>query len=915
MPMDPERWQQIERIFIVAAELTGPALDEYLEKACGSDAALRREVLALIDADADAGTIDDSGLPKEQSALLAEGERVGAFTIREEIGAGGMGVVYRAERDDDQIQQTVAIKIIRAALFAPQLQRRFLAERQILARLDHPGIARLVDAGTTSAGLPYVAMEYVPGRPLHEHCDDSRLSLRERLRLFAKVCEAVEYAHRNLIVHRDLKPSNVLVTPEGQPKLLDFGIAKLLEEGAEDITMAQTGDGGGQLTPAYASPEHLRGESVTTATDVYSLGVVLSELLAAGRPYKVPSVSRSAWERAITDTAPVRPSQLVGKSSDAETLAQQRATTPANLERDLRGDLDALVEKATRREPEQRYAGPGEFAADVQRYLDGFPVHARRGSRRYRLAKFARRNAVAVGAAAAVLVLTVAFLITLAVYSVRLTEERDRANQQAGEAAAVSGLLIELLERASPEVTGRNDVTVREALELGSDLILKAQDNNPATQLRLCSTLALCYGHLGEFDRGMEVVDVGLERWAPRLAVDHPATLLLRFRRADLLHKSGQNQTAVEAYSNVLELWDEDLVVDDVDRADLQIGLSGVHERLWEFDEGERLAKEAVQFREQRFGLLAPETADAVLQLSSIITENGQPIEAEALLREACAVYRASPDHQDRLAGCLQSLTMTMIHQGRADEAIEIVDEGLAADKSLYGDEHPYYAKSLHHAAVTYGSLGDFDLAEQMCRRALELRKQLLGIEHELTWSTMQILAQIQVRRGEHDEARELLQEVRRQQEASPEISPEQVTNTLSFIGQIEYLSANYPKAAKTLEEAAASMRDLGFDTGRDYIQTLHDLARTYNVLNRYAEAEGVLAEMLRLAEDQMEEDAHTRVVGRGELGWAIARQGRVEQGEALLSSALDHWRRVAGEGRDTNRMQERLNTIRRGRR
>ncbi len=434
--MTPERWRQVEEIFQTAAELNGPGLDDYLTEACGGDAELRREVVSLlayeiaepprehnlqkaIKGAARSLTVDQIE-PKEPDDNLI-GRRIGVYRVISLIGRGGMGAVYLAERDDAQFNQQVAVKIIKRGMDTDFIRMRFLRERQILAGLEHPHIARLLDGGTTEEGLPYFVLEHVSGAPITDYCEANNLPVAERLKLFRQVAAAVQHAHQKLVVHRDLKPSNILVNREGAPKLLDFGIAKLL---AADTAEAPTITEQRMLTPDYASPEQVRGHSVTTAADIYSLGVVLYELLTNRRLRQFKTASPAEIERAICETEPAKPSEAVSP----ETVSAGK------LQKQLTGDLDNIVLMAMRKEPERRYQSVEQFSEDIRRYLDGLPVIARADTFTYRAGKFARRHKFGI-AAVAVVILSLTGAIAATTREARIARaERERAERHLAEA-------------------------------------------------------------------------------------------------------------------------------------------------------------------------------------------------------------------------------------------------------------------------------------------------------------------------------------------------------------------------------------------------------------------------------------------------------------------------------------------------
>ena len=418
--MTPERWRQIETVFQAVVELDPELHSAFLDQSCAGDLALRREVESLLANDLTGG--ESIRLAVEKAAVEAAqdppdrwvGRRVGAYRIIGVIGQGGMGTVYRAVRADDQFEKQVAIKVVRRGFDTEELLARFRYERQILADLDHPHVARLLDGGTTEDGLPYLVMEYIEGVPITEHCWNRQLPVEEQLKLFRLVCAAVQHAHQNLVVHRDLKPANILVTKDGAPKLLDFGIAKLLEEGTGDeatITAMRI------LTPEYASPEQIKGEAVTTMTDVYSLGLMLYEMLTGAKAHGLKGGTAAEIENVICEQQQEPPSLAVDRRKDwPEQLRRQ-------WQRQLRGDVDNIVKQALRKEPERRYHSAEQMAEDIRRHLAGFPILARREGPVIRTAKFVRRHKVAVAAAAAI-ALTLAGGNLAAAYQARQAERR-----------------------------------------------------------------------------------------------------------------------------------------------------------------------------------------------------------------------------------------------------------------------------------------------------------------------------------------------------------------------------------------------------------------------------------------------------------------------------------------------------------
>lgn len=521
--MTPESWQQIKRIFDEAVELAPSEQGRFLDAACGSDERVRREVELMLAADP-ADDLEESpfSLFDRGEEVPFHGRKIGHYRILEEVGRGGMGAVFAAVRDDGEFEQKVALKVIKSGLSTSTIVRRFRHERQILASLEHPHIARLLDGGMSDDGLPFYVMEFIEGEPIDEYCRARALGVRERLELFRQVCAAVSYAHRRLIVHRDLKPSNILVTADGRAKLLDFGIAKVLSQG--DSGTQSTATQLGLMTPDYASPEQFRGEPVTTATDVYSLGVVLYELLTGALPYDLAGLRLDQMLKVVCETEPTRPSQAVvddeWESADLRTKPmtaaadgpgqKAQAVNPPSAIRNpqaLRGDLDNIVLKALRKEPERRYESVEQFAEDIRRHLEQLPVSARPDTFAYRASKFVRRNRVGVVAASLIFLALIAGILGTA-YQARVAQrERARAEKRFEQVRKLANNVVFKYHDAIadlPGATATREMLVKDATEYLDNLSQDAQDN-PA----LAQELALAYLKIGNVQGQTNVANLG----------------------------------------------------------------------------------------------------------------------------------------------------------------------------------------------------------------------------------------------------------------------------------------------------------------------------------------------------------------------------------------------------------------------
>jgi serine/threonine protein kinase len=691
--MEAERWRRARALFEQLVEVPQAEWEARLQALCPDDAGVREEALSLLRADAQeaASTALSDRAPDllaaaaEQEERLAidrlAGTRAGPFRLVRELGRGGMGQVWLAERADGEFAQQVAIKLVRSGWDAGELLARFRAERQILASLVHPHIAHLVDGGVTPDGKPWLALEYVDGSNLREFCDTQRLDIDARLRLFLSVCEAVAYAHAHLVVHRDLKPSNVLVDTQGQAKLLDFGIAKLLDaDTAASATRV--------FTPEYAAPEQVRGEVVTTAVDVYALGLLLYELLTGRRPYKLENSTPAAYERAILEQEPTRPSVAVTREGeDADALAAQRHLTPALLARELRGDLDAVVMKALRKEPAQRYASVADFAADIQRHLEHRPVLARRGDWRYRTSRFLRRHALA----ALLSTLAVAGLVVglgLALWQAKVARaERDRAEIQAETARRTAAFLSGVFANADPERRPGEKITAQQLLAEGEREIHTNLSEQPQVRAGMLEALGWSYIGLDEFDAALPLMQeavtlrsAGADRNAEssaRRGLARDLTLLRRFPEAEAEHLRARDAAdrstpaGEEAYLDALH------------------GLGVMKINSHKHDEAIAILQDVLQRQRQRYGAEDPRTLGTVIHLAYVLSWEDRPAEGFALIDPLWKKLTARTVPGDVRRNQLLSAESDMLERmQRFEEAVPLAQETLDVAERIYGRDH-----------------------------------------------------------------------------------------------------------------------------------------------------------------------------------------------------------------------------------
>ncbi|MGH8178341.1 MAG: tetratricopeptide repeat protein [Steroidobacter sp.] len=828
----------------------------YVRKACSDDEALYSRAVSELQSRQLWPEIDpnepDEGRDAPQATVA--GERIGPYRIVRTLGAGGMGEVFLAERADDQFRQQVAIKLVRRGLLSRHVQGRLRQERQILASLDHPNIARLYDGGATPDGTPYIVMEYIDGEPIDVYCDTLRLTIEERLGLFVKVCSAVHRAHQNLIVHRDLKPSNILVNGEGVPKLLDFGIAKLLDDRQMMHTLAVTQADVRVMTPDHASPEQIRGDLISTASDIYVLGVLLYELLCGYKPFTPRGNRLAELERAICeDTAPA-PSAAVAAAmqsapGEVAAIADQRSVSAAKLRRELRGDLDNIVAMATRKEPERRYASVEQLAADVGSHLRGLPVDARADAWTYRTGKFVRRHAVVVALSIASVALLIVFSATTYMQSQRIAFERDvaqvqrtRAEAERERAEAVSTFLIDSFRLADPSQARGDTITAREILDRGATRISTELRSQPDLQATLLDTIGSVYLSLGLPTQAQPLVEQGLS-----------------IRRA--------------------------LAKDSVDVARSLYSLNRVFEKKGDFQTAETLAHQSLDMNRRLTGENSLETAESVCRLGVIKQEKGELSEAGTLFNRCLQIRRSQlgPDHA-LLTIPLDNLAR--IAQDRSDYATaeKLVRAALTIDRQSRGEDHPQYIRHLFHLASITEDRGNAPEAYSLYRQSLKLYAHVLGPEHPETIDAMSAMGLFLMSSDDLDRAQQILEDVLKTNERIRGPRHAYVGNDLENLGRLALRRGQFTQAEQRFNEALG-IYDEALPPGHGLIAAAWTmLGRTRLAQGRAKEAEAAFTEALNAWRIEYGEKSIGYAVADALRGRAWILQSRFTEAERVLT-------------------------------
>lgn len=695
--------KRVEELFDSALAVEAGRRAAFISEHCDGDEELCAEVESLFAAHEKgqqffaAPAFDKAAklLGNEPDESIA-GRRIGAYEIICEIGHGGMGAVYLAARADDQYRQQVAIKLVKQGADNQFIVDRFLAERQILADLDHPNIARLLDGGTTEDCSPYLVMEYIEGKPIDDYCDERKLSTIERLKLFRAVCSAVQYAHQNLVIHRDIKPSNILVTGEGAPKLLDFGIAKILSPETTAQTLARTATAVRLMTPDYASPEQVRGETITTSSDVYSLGVLLYRLLTGHRPYHFKTPLPQEIERVICESEPEKPSTMITRTEQITTaegtsvtltpeqVGNARSVQPEKLRRVLSGDLDNIVLMTLRKEPARRYSSVEQFSDDIRRHLEGLPVIARKDTFGYRSGKFIKRHKVGV-AAAALIVLTLVGGIVATIWQARIARvQRDKARIEAAKAERVSKFLQDMLASPDPASKGPK-VTVMEVLNDAAPRVESDLADQPEVMATVQRTIGTTYGVLGDYDAAEPHIRSALELNTRLYGEEHIETAKSIQLMAALYHVKGDFAQAEPLYKKAIDIRRRLSQEEDSSLAELFNNYGLLLNDRGEGAAAEPLYREALAIRRKIYGDEHPSVATSLNNLALLCQYKGDLEGAEQLYLESIAICRKVTDRaaQIMLTTNLQNLGGVLKTKGDYQQAESLLREGSNFGASL----------------------------------------------------------------------------------------------------------------------------------------------------------------------------------------------------------------------------------------
>jgi eukaryotic-like serine/threonine-protein kinase len=871
-----DRWQEICRHFDEAVARHGAERASYLE---GIPQEFRTEVAELLDSYAGAAEILEPPteiLGLESPAAEPTLGRVGNYELLELLGRGGMGAVYLARRADDVYQKVVAIKILQRGLESSEGLARFRSERQILAGLEHPNIARLFDGGNTEDGRPFLVMERIEGIAIDRFADLKRLTVDERLDLFCKVAGAVQFAHQSLVIHRDLKPANILITGEGEPKLLDFGIAKILGPNSGPALTVDRAP----LTPSYASPEQLLGsERVTTASDVYSLGVVLYELLTGIRPFARPAET-SAGLTLADDRLPARPSSAVGTTTrpSADSIAADRRTEPAGLRKALRGDLDTILLKALHPEVGRRYGSVRELTEDIERHRAGLPVQARPDTWGYRATKFVRRHRVVLGLATAALAVLIGFLVTLLVQREQILRQRNRAEK-------ATEFMVDLFGLADPSKSRGATITVREVLDRGAEEVRRELSSAPDVQAALMVSMARSYLNLGSHTTAKPLAEeaLALETRTGNPVGESAALDLL----GEIALRDGDYDASRKLLTEAARLRERLLGEDASETIETLTRLSSLEQLAGNLDESAAFARRAAALA--RSARLDERLSVALRRLARAISQQGALVEAESHLREALEVERRlhGSYHPENL-GVANDLAVLLETQGKLAEARTLLQKSVEEAAVVFGHEpNPYQAIALGNYARIMATLGDNQRADELGEESLAMLRRIYGPEHPRVATGWAALGELALLGGDLAKAETAYRTALEQYDRLGEASTQIAAVTESNLARVLFLRGAVDESEALYRQAIGHQRASFQGRHPDLAATLTNLGDLLLTKSDLEAAASVVVEALEMARATLPADS-PRLADPLRVAATLARaQGEVDRAADLFAESL----------------------------
>jgi eukaryotic-like serine/threonine-protein kinase len=781
----------------------------------------------------------------ESQRTPAQVETLGPYKLLSKLGEGGMGQVWLAEQTSP-VRRQVAVKLIKGGWYDADVTRRFESERQTLAIMDHPAIAKVFDAGTTVEGQPYFVMEYVPGLPITEYCDEKGLGTRERLELFIKTCEGVQHAHQKAIIHRDLKPSNILVTEvDGKPipRIIDFGIAKATSPTSGDAETLLTGVGALLGTPDYMSPEQADrfNTDIDTRTDVYSLGVILYEILTGCLPFaQKEKLTLEQRLRQIRETDPLTPSARVAKETQTRTtLAEARGTTSKQLVSQLKGDLDWITMKALEKDRGRRYGAPSDLAVDIGRYLNYEPIVARPASTSYRIGRYVRRHRLGVAVAAGMAILLAAFAVAQAFQLRRTTRERDRANR-------ITEFMTGMFKVSNPSQARGNDIRAREILDKASAQIDTGLAKDPELRAQMMAVMGEVYESLGLYPQAESLARRSIEIRMRVLGKNDRDTLKSQFVLASTLDKESRFPEAEKLTRETVEAQRRTLGAEDRDTLNSMSRLAMIFADEGHYAEAATLNQALLEVSRRKFGFEDELTIHAATNLAIDFAYQGKYPDAEKAFREVLEMrLKAKGPDDPAVLNAKNNLASILLQQGKLGEAEKLYREALEAKVRVLGPEHPKTLLAMGNLAMDISNEGRNPEAEKLFRETLEIKRRRLGPEHRSTLVTQGNLADVLMQEGKNAEAEQLIRQDLEIENRTLGREHSDTLVTIEVLGQLLTKEGQYPEAEKLLREAYETRKRVLGREHPDTASAAYSVAQVYALEGKREDALALLGEAI----------------------------------------------------------------------
>ncbi len=899
--MDQQQWKKINRIVDTALDLSKKEQSIYIQEECKGNKQLKRQVTELIasieqsDTENFLGDTDDYPLhlareiseqetEKHTSSLL--GTTIGKYKLIDLIGHGGMGSVFLAERSDEAYEKKVAVKILRRGMDTPSNIARFKRERNILANLEHPNIARLLDGGLTEEGMPYLVMEYVNGTPLLQYCDKNKLSIEKRLALFEQVCSAVQHAHQNTIIHRDLKPSNILVDTKGEVKVLDFGIAKLMDPDEDGATF-QTRTGARMLTLGYAAPEQLESQPITTATDSYVLGILLFELLAGVHPFDMDDKKLVEIEEQIREEQPKAPSETFSElsSQKQQQIGETRNISPNALISTIKGDLDAIVLKALRKEPDHRYSSAEQLLEDINRRKTDLPIIAREDTFRYNASKFIKRHKTRLSAAAGFLLFIIGFT---AFYTLQITQERNKAQLEAQKAQEVSKFLTDMFRASNPYYNPQDTVTAATFLKRGEERIDQLE-NQPEVQAQLLEVMGRAYTEIGRFEKASPLLQKSLRlrktyQGTTSIAYSQSLDALVVFQRlrGNFAEAESLTRESISIIRNNPPK-NETLLSNGLNELGLILDQRG------KYQEADSVYKAVLQIQQRLYEPSHPKLAHTYNNRAGVLRKQGQYEKAEGLYRKALTIWKKKKgDIHPSTAMGYHDLALVLNQQGQLEKADSLYHKGLEIDKQLYKPPNRQIAQSYNNIGIFYGQQGRYQDSKPYLTKAVAMRRKLFSEFHPKLAESLNNLGRLYIELENYEKAHPYLEEALEiDRENFGEKHP-YVAGDLANLARIEKENGSLNMAENHLRKSLSIFRATLPSDHRKIADILTELGDLLVLQNNLTEAISLLQEALTIKNKSYDRGSWQIAHSKSILGKALIKSTEYQKAESYLLQAYE---------------------------